>query len=182
MVDPCGDVSGNDWWDVVGTETNPVAFAYNDGTDLWFRLRISDSPYNSTSWNQFGWGVLIESDWDETNPKYDYIVYVDGKTDEVTLAANTFGSIPFTTDPAEVDLQAWSAPLMASGSPTVGYAGYSLAGTNLCGGGRRLLCGLADFDCGFDVVDRDHGFDRTGLRRGYLGEHAPVQQGSGRLR
>jgi len=102
MSDPCFDVSGNDWWDVVGTPTEPVAYTYNDGTDLWFRLRISDSP-GSGSWNQFGWGVMIETDWSTEQEKYDYILYVDGKTDRVTFAENLTGQTPFTTDPAEVE-------------------------------------------------------------------------------
>ncbi len=44
LVDPCGDISGNAWWDIVGDADNPAAFVYDDGTNLWFRMRIASAP------------------------------------------------------------------------------------------------------------------------------------------
>ena len=31
LTDPCGDVSGSDWWDIVGDSTHPAAYTYDDG-------------------------------------------------------------------------------------------------------------------------------------------------------
>lgn len=69
LTDPCGDVSGSDWWDIVGDATHPAAYTYDDGTNLWFRLRLAEAPYSSsrgtpTSWRSFGWGVQMETDFD----------------------------------------------------------------------------------------------------------------------
>src|SRR5688500_6462290 len=70
LADACGDVAGNDWWDVIGDATNPAAYYYDDGTNLWFRLRLADDPYSSADWREFGWGVMFETDWDVTDEKY----------------------------------------------------------------------------------------------------------------
>ena len=44
LTDPCGDVSGSAWWDIVGDSTRPAAYYYDDGTNLWFRLRVEATP------------------------------------------------------------------------------------------------------------------------------------------
>ena len=102
LGDVCGDVTGSDWWDMVSDATNPVAYSYFDGTTLFFRLRLAETPYTTSggkpkAWRSFGWGVMFESDWDYSNLKYDYIIYVDGKSDEVTLSVNSTGSTPYTS-------------------------------------------------------------------------------------
>src|SRR5262245_355610 len=78
VTDPCGDVSGNDWWDAVGDASNPVVYTYSDGTYLWFRMRLADEPYanSGNGWRSFGWGVMFETDFDATDEHYDYILYV----------------------------------------------------------------------------------------------------------
>ncbi|MCK6525729.1 hypothetical protein L6R49_30370, partial [Myxococcota bacterium] len=142
LSDVCSDVSGSSWWDMVSDTSNHVAYTYFDGTNLFFRLRLADTPYSTSggkpkAWRSFGWGVMFESDWDYSNLKYDYIVYVDGKSDEVTLSVNSTGSTPYTTDAPETQLNAWSAGLSEStpGSTTTSSAGWQSAGTDVCGTG-----------------------------------------------
>ncbi|MCB9765409.1 MAG: hypothetical protein H6739_36885 [Alphaproteobacteria bacterium] len=139
LVDPCGDVNGNSWWDIVGDASDPAGYYHYDGTDIWFRLRIGGEPLNfrsngdPRSWKNFGWGVMIESDWDSTNVKYDFIIYVDGNNDQITLSENTSGNTAFTTDAPEIDLSTYTAPVAPSNSASADHAGYVDAGTDLCG-------------------------------------------------
>ncbi|MFZ5475168.1 MAG: thrombospondin type 3 repeat-containing protein, partial [Myxococcota bacterium] len=134
FADECGDVSGNDWWDMVGDSSNPTAYYADDGTYLWFRLRLADEPYSGGSWRQFGWGVMMETDWDATNEGYDYLLFVDGKSDEVTLSWNAIVSTPYWDDAPETDLETWTAPLAASGDSAAGNAGWEATGSSVCGG------------------------------------------------
>ena len=139
LEDACGDATGSDWWDVLGDATEPAAYTTWDGTHLWFRLRVADEPFDSsggtpTDWRSFGWGVMIESDWDDTAVKYDAIVFVDGSTDEVSLSENTLGEPDFTADAPEAVLATWPGPMAEVGSGAEQYAAWAAAGTDLCGG------------------------------------------------
>ncbi|MBN2799003.1 MAG: hypothetical protein JXX28_07630, partial [Deltaproteobacteria bacterium] len=140
LDDVCGDVSGGDTWDIIGDSATPAAYMADDGTNLWFRLRLSDLPYSMAGgtpkdWKRFGWGIMFETDWDATTPKYDYILYVDGVSGQVTFSRNDVGTADFTADVPEVTLYSYPAPLAASGAPGAGYAGYLDAGTDVCGDG-----------------------------------------------
>ena len=58
LSDPCEDVSGSDWWDIVGDASDPVAYTAWDGTNLWFRMRVHGEPARTTgsgSWRCFCW-------------------------------------------------------------------------------------------------------------------------------
>ncbi|MBN1336024.1 MAG: hypothetical protein JXB39_08700, partial [Deltaproteobacteria bacterium] len=139
LTDVCGDASGSAWWDIVGDGSNPAGFTSFDGTHLWFRLRVAEAPYRlaggvPSAWRSFGWGVMIESDWDETDVKYDYLVFVDGNSDEVSLCENTVGSDDFTADAPESVLATWAAPVAEVGSGTEEYAAYAAADSDICGG------------------------------------------------
>ena len=132
-------MSGNAWWDIVGDADNPAVYYYDDGTILWFRLRIAGEPFSSsgglpTSWRNFGWGAMVESDWDPTIVKYDYLVFVDGGAALTTLSENSTGTTPFYKDAPEIDLYTYDAPLAESGSSAADHAGYAAAGSDLCGG------------------------------------------------
>ena len=149
IEDVCGDVSGSSWWDIVGDETAPAAYWTFDGTNLWFRLRVGDEPFKSsgggkvTAWAEFGWGVMMETDWELS--KYDYILYVDGKGEEVSLGENTTGTTDFTTDSPEVTLATYGAAVAASGDSTADHAGYVLADSDLCGGGTSKVDYFVDW-------------------------------------
>ena len=114
ITDPCGDISGNEWWDVVGDATDPAAWVYEDATDVYFRLRLHEDPTSGGAWRSFGWGVALETDWDLTG--YEYLIFVDGKRDTVTLYENTTESTPLGSDSPETSLASYSAAAYATSS------------------------------------------------------------------
>ena len=148
LSDPCDDVAGSDWWDLVGTADLPAAYTAFDGTNLWFRLRLRASPYRATgssrSWRSFGWGVMLETDWTTTG-SYDDMVFVDGTSDSVFLAENTTASTPFYSDVAELTIGTYDAPAAPSGDASAGYAGYTLAGSDICGGTTGSVDSFVDW-------------------------------------
>src|SRR5206468_4121767 len=106
LTDVCNDVSGNDWWDIGGDSSNPAAYYYDDGTNLWFRLRLHDSPYSTShgspaDWRNFGWAVVFETDFGSSDASYDYRLFVDGNAEEVILATNSTQTSPIASDSAE---------------------------------------------------------------------------------
>lgn len=124
LTDPCGDIGGNEWWDIVGDSGSPAAYWAEDGTDVFFRLRLHEDPTNGGAWRSFGWGVALETDWDLTG--YDFLVFVDGKSDTVTFYENSTESTPLSSDSPETELDSWSAATAAT---------YSAVGATVCTSG-----------------------------------------------
>ena len=137
--DACGDVSGSDGWDIVGDDAGPAAAVYDDGTALWFQLRLAVAPFvvsggdKVRSWRSEGWGVLIETDWDATEATYDFLVLVDGQAGQVVLLENEVAGDDFASDASEMACASYDAPLAAVGSPEVQAAGYALSALRVCG-------------------------------------------------
>ncbi|PLY06793.1 MAG: hypothetical protein C0624_04090 [Desulfuromonas sp.] len=77
--------------DIVGDSTYPAAYLYNDGTYIYFRIRIDEDPRDNslTGLDPFGWGFLIDTDGDTGD--YEYMIMLDGITspEEIYLAENT---------------------------------------------------------------------------------------------
>ena len=144
LQDACLDAA-NSWWDLVGDATHPVTYVYSDGTNLWFRMRLAGVPYQGEGWTNFGWGAMFETDWDPDVEKYDFIYYVDGKQDVVTLSENTVATVPFYADVPETDLFAYTADALPSGETNPGYAGYLPAGTDICGGTDQSVDWFVDW-------------------------------------
>ena len=47
---------------LVGDASNPTGYIYNNGTWQYFRMRLESSPdKNATSYDNFGWGILIDT-------------------------------------------------------------------------------------------------------------------------
>ena len=132
MQDTCLDAA-NEWWQLVGDASHPTAYVYADEDNLWFRMRLAGAPFQGDNWKNFGWGVMFETDWDLDVEKYDYIYFVDGKQDVVTLSENTIATSPFTEDMPEVDLLVYLADAVPSGDANEGYAGYVPAESDVCG-------------------------------------------------
>ena len=124
LTDPCGDVSGNDWWDIVGDGADAAAWWYEDATDVYFRVRLHDDPTSGGSWRSFGWGVAFETNWELTS--FEYMLFVDGKDDSVTLYENTTQEADITADSAEAVLVAYSSTTNAT---------YSAVGATVCSTG-----------------------------------------------
>ncbi len=124
ITDPCGDVSGNEWWDIVGSGSDAAAWWVEDATDVYFRLRLHDDPTSGGSWRSFGWGVAFETNWELTS--FEYMLFVNGKDDTVTLYENTTQEADITSDSAEAALVAYSSTTNAT---------YSAIGATVCSSG-----------------------------------------------
>jgi hypothetical protein len=136
--DACGDLSGNQDWDIVGDSTDGASFWYTDGSDYFFRIRVGGDPTTSpVAWTNFEWSIAFEADFDPIVPKYDFSLVLDGGADTLTLLENTVGSDNFVADTAEVALAVYNgAPSTATeGTPNGGTnAGELDAVSSLCGG------------------------------------------------
>jgi len=92
IVDAGTDDNGSR--NIVGTTEYPAAFIYNDGTYLYFRLRLDSDPSApqptpGDELDSFGWGVEINIDSELGT--YEWLVMVEGIGDEyVELQQNTY--------------------------------------------------------------------------------------------
>jgi len=97
LQDTSADSTGGDHTDLIGDETDAVAYWYVDDTSLYFRLRLADTPYEVPLLNQFHgnilWGILIDTDSSDT---FDFLLGVSGFSGEIGiyLPINQLG-IPF---------------------------------------------------------------------------------------
>jgi hypothetical protein len=76
---PIGDIVGDapNERDIVGNAANPAAYAHQDATHLFFRLRVNARPtFNDNTFRPFGWGCAVESDGVVTT--YEYLAVVNG--------------------------------------------------------------------------------------------------------
>src|SRR5436190_18543615 len=77
VSDPVGDANG--YRDIVGDDQNPAEFVYSDGTNLFFRLRLNQSPLKNPPadvYQPFTWAC--ELDTDAIHTTYDLLASVDG--------------------------------------------------------------------------------------------------------
>ncbi|TAL16465.1 DUF11 domain-containing protein [bacterium] len=107
LQDQIGD--SNNERNVVSEAGKAAAYYYNDGTDLFFRIRLDDSPEGSGGQGYlepFGWGM--EFDTDGVVDTYEYLIMLDGiATEEISIRRNTVqGNIDDPSDNAEVQLYA----------------------------------------------------------------------------
>jgi uncharacterized repeat protein (TIGR01451 family) len=105
--------------DIVGDTTMAAASLYNDGTYIYFRIRLDDDPRDNTltALDPFGWGFLIDTDGDTGD--YEYMIMLDGivNPEEIYLAENTVKTnISDPSDKAETIV--WSQLL--NNDPTSG--------------------------------------------------------------
>jgi len=113
--------------DVVGDSSlNPAAMVYNDGTYIYYRIRLDCSPSGPGGVKQNTWGLLIDTDMNADS--YEWMVRIDGRpTDSIIISQNTSqGTLGDPSDSAEVDV--WVDPL----NSTPGSENYKItsAGTN----------------------------------------------------
>ena len=77
IQDDNGDTNGSR--NIVSDATHAAAFIYNDGTYMYFRQRLDDSPQGTGGQlllKSFGWGLEFDTDQDATN--YEWLIMVDG--------------------------------------------------------------------------------------------------------
>ncbi|MBN1663729.1 MAG: DUF11 domain-containing protein [Deltaproteobacteria bacterium] len=90
LQDPNGDTNGSR--NVVSDSSNPAAYIFNDGTYLYFRLRLDQDPSGTGGQGllkSFGWGVLFDTN---LNPgDYEWLMMLDGisQTEIIGLWQNT---------------------------------------------------------------------------------------------
>jgi len=77
---------------VVSSSGYPAAYLFNDGANLFFRVRLDKSPAGGRgqgALRAYGWGMALDTNLNLAD--YEYLVMVDGisQTENVTLSQNT---------------------------------------------------------------------------------------------
>nr|MBA2321963.1 hypothetical protein [Deltaproteobacteria bacterium] len=154
LEDPQGDhtAPGQDAFDIVGDTTDPVGFYATDGTTLWVRVRLAESPQQSASkWTSFSFMAMMETDADTADGSYDFSLYLNGIDDIVELAPNTAKDTDWCDDAPDAPAFAYAAPPDFSGNARV-----VAAGTGLGLGADQFLdvqMPMADFVAATGVAD-----------------------------
>lgn len=113
---------------VVSDPTHDAAFVYNDGTYMYFRLRLDASPSGGGGQNQlmpYGWGLLFDTNNNAAN--YEWMIMVDGigNPETIGLWQNTVQAQPGNAaDPPETLVNS----IAASGNIVVSPADTSING------------------------------------------------------
>jgi len=91
LSDPSGDAS--DGKDVVGNLTYPCCYLFNNGSALFFRLRVNSDPSQGSGLKPYGWGIEIDSNANFSD--YEWLILIDGILDPetVTIERNTIQSV-----------------------------------------------------------------------------------------
>lgn len=91
LTDPLGDAQ--DGKDVVGNETHPCCYFFNNGSALFFRMRLDSDPSKDTGLKPYGWGIEIDSNANLGD--YEWLILIDGilSPETVTIERNTIQSI-----------------------------------------------------------------------------------------
>lgn len=105
LSDPQNDAIGNDARDIVGDATRPVAYVFNDGNYVYYRIRVDRDPHDNTgiSFSPFGWGFLIDTNGNSDD--YEFMVMIDGiaNPEVMYVAKNTLqGTLGDASDKAEL--------------------------------------------------------------------------------
>ncbi len=84
--DPTGDISPAPT-DIVGSAAFPASYFAYDGTNIYFRLRLNGDPRFKSGFQNFAWGVLIDTDGVPST--YEWVLAVNGNNNQLDLIANT---------------------------------------------------------------------------------------------
>lgn len=126
LQDPTGDANGAR--NIVSDTNNPAVFIFNDGTNLFFRLRLDNNPSGQGgqgALQAFGWGV--EFDTNQNAGNYEWLLMLDGisQTEVITLSQNTVqGTLGDPSDRPEI----LKATIPLSGNYQVSMANTALNG------------------------------------------------------
>ncbi len=83
--------------EIVGDTTDAAISIANDGTNFFVRIRVDDDPTGPGGLNQYGWGLILDTDGEFT--AYEYVLLTNGIAEQIEFAENT---TPGTTgDPAD---------------------------------------------------------------------------------
>jgi MYXO-CTERM domain-containing protein len=122
-----GDVEtdgNNNGREVVGSATLPAAFIYTDGTDMFFRLRLDETPERQGGLSPFGWGFLIDTDGNFNAYEFSILIDSTGASDQILVGQNTSpGNLGDPSDVADTVLAQIPIVLAAGGNVQVVSAG-----------------------------------------------------------
>lgn len=168
LWDVVGDTANSR--DIVGDSTHASAYSYTDGTYLYYRVRLDDDPTQSDALQAFGWGFLIDTDQD--NGDYEWMVMIDGITDEIYIAQNTVqGTIGDPSDKAE--LVVWSEDL--NNDPVLGNFKVSVTTDGPTPGFDNDDDYFLDFRIPFDTFINTTGINDNDPIRYFIGSSNSAQ-------
>ena len=162
--------------DIVGDTTFAAASLYNDGTYIYFRIRLDEDPRDNslTGLDPFGWGFLIDTDGDTGD--YEFMIMLDGivKPEEIYLAENTVKTN--LSDPSDkAETITWSQLL--NNDPISGN--YRVLTSTDPGGPTTNFGGDSDFYIDyrmpFDVFKTTLGLNDNSLIRLFIGSSNSAQ-------
>lgn len=137
ITDVCDDTTGATSSDLVGDASDPVGYWFDDGTDVWFRLRLAERPQSGGKrWRDMAWGVMLSADPVGTCG-YDVALFLDGSAGEVRLVRDASGGGAVEIDAIEDVVASWPSPAWPSGWAAAGGAGFTWADSRVCGSGAR---------------------------------------------
>ncbi|MFT7243800.1 MAG: putative repeat protein (TIGR01451 family) [Candidatus Azotimanducaceae bacterium] len=142
-------------------------YMFNDGNQLQFRFRLDATPLtNQNGLKSFGWGTLFDIDGDANS--YEYMLMLDGISEELYIAKNTSPtSIGDPSDKAETILWQQAATQGLSGN----YRVTQTTDSNFSGNPDFFL----DFRAPYSVIKAALGIDDNDLLRLFFGTSASAQ-------
>jgi len=127
IQDPNGDTNGSR--NIVSDTTHAAAYFANDGTNIYFRLRLDADPTGQGgqgAYQPFGWGFELDTNLNPAD--YEYLIMLDGirKDESLTVQRNTVqGILGDPSDKAEI--------ISATYTPITSYSRVVLADTSFNG-------------------------------------------------
>lgn len=156
--------------DIVGDSTHASAYSYTDGDYLYYRVRLDEDPTQSDGLQAFGWGFIIDTDQDVSD--YEWMVMIDGITDEIYIAQNTVqGAIGDPSDKAE--LVVWQEDL--NNDAVLGNFKITTTTDGPAGGFDGDPDYFLDFRLPFDTFTNITGIDSNDPIRYFIGSSNSAQ-------
>ncbi len=177
ITDPGAD--GATSRDIVGDATNPASYIFNDGSHLYFRIRVDTDPRQGGGLAPFGWGILIDTDMNSAD--YEYMIMLDGivNPEAFYLAKNTTKT--YVSDPSDkAETLIWNQ--LASSDPVSGN--YRLNQVDTLGVGAGYASDVVgdgnpdwfiDFRIPYSVLANELGLSDNSLVRFFVGSSNSAQ-------
>ncbi len=170
ITDPEGDSATSR--DIVGTLAYPAAYIYNDGAQMYFRLRLDDDPIHASGGLQpFGWGILIDTDMNADD--YEYMIMLDGivSPEAFYLAKNTTKT--YLGDPSDkAEVIVWSQ-LADDNLVSGNYRVTAATPSDLMGDGNTDY--FIEFRIPYNVFRTELGLSDSSLIRYFVGSSNSAQ-------
>jgi uncharacterized repeat protein (TIGR01451 family) len=170
LTDLVNDSQGgaNDPRDIVtSTSTYTAAYVFNDGTHMYFRIRVDGDALNNqgTALQPFGWGFLIDTDNDFSD--YEWMIMLNGiaNPDTIELSQNVNQGTP--GDPSDkTEVTVWTEPWQLN----VNFR--SIAADSTTNGGQDYFL---DFRIPYATFKAKTGLTDTSPIRFFIGSSSSAQ-------